>query len=67
VLLLPADIIQPQCTDNTWSYEHNLYIQLAVPLFIALLVAAWTGLTYLMFRSVGIPILHASSGLASHQ
>jgi hypothetical protein len=45
-----ADIIQPQCLDQQWSYEQNLYIQLAVPVFILLLVALWTGLTYFMFR-----------------
>lgn len=50
VLSFNADVIQPQCSQPGWSFDHNLYIQLAMPAAIGVIMCVWTGMTYILYR-----------------
>ncbi|KAF5842498.1 hypothetical protein DUNSADRAFT_6742 [Dunaliella salina] len=49
VLSFEMDLIQPQCVTE-WGFAENLYIQLAWPVFLLIMMFTWTSVTQAAFR-----------------
>ncbi|KAG1675594.1 hypothetical protein FOA52_014182 [Chlamydomonas sp. UWO 241] len=50
ILAFETNLIQPQCINPSWGFPNNLVTQLLLPLCMAVFVALWCGVTFLMYK-----------------
>ncbi|PNH08685.1 hypothetical protein TSOC_004720, partial [Tetrabaena socialis] len=50
ILSFEMDSLEPTCLAPNWRFEHNLIVQLLLPVAITALVALWCLFTYIIYR-----------------